>query len=190
MQNLKIKHILITKQGEESANFTKFLEIVAEKDIEVMVVKKGDYIPVDQYSYFEILFPEDELIQENVLNNNSMVSKFHSWNFTMLFTGDIEEKAEERLCQLYASNNGLEAFALKVAHHGSKTSSMQEFIDVVSPGISLIGVGKNNNFGHPNEEIIQRLKNKNIKVYRTDKNGEIKIEFNKDGTIGIKSIIN
>ena len=63
MQNLKIKHILITKQGEESANFTKFLEIVAEKDIEVMVVKKGDYIPVDQYSYFEILFPEDELIQ-------------------------------------------------------------------------------------------------------------------------------
>ena len=67
---------------------------------------------------------------------------------------------------------------------------MQEFIDAVSPGISLIGVGKNNNFGHPNEEIIQRLKNKNIKVYRTDKNGEIKIEFNKDGTIGIKSIIN
>ena len=157
MQNLKIKHILITKQGEESANFTKFLEIVAEKDIEVMVVKKGDYIPVDQYSYFEILFPEDELIQENVLNNNSMVAKFHSWNFTMLFTGDIEEKAEERLCQLYASTNGLEAFALKVAHHGSKTSSTKAFLECVEPKMAFIGVGENNHFGHPDDEVIKRL---------------------------------
>ena len=149
----------------------------------------GDKIHIDKSTYIDVLWPDTKnIIKENILNNNSLVCKLLYKDFSMLFTGDIEEIAEEKILSLY--KNKLKSTILKIAHHGSKTSSMQEFIDAVSPGISLIGVGKNNNFGHPNEEIIQRLKNKNIKVYRTDKNGEIKIEFNKDGTIDIKSIIN
>ena len=99
-------------------------------------------------------------INENVLNNNSIVCKLCYKNFSMLFTGDIEEIAEKRILQEYKDNlQLLNSTILKVAHHGSKTSSTKEFINVVKPKVALIGVGKNNKFGHPNEDVIKRLEN-------------------------------
>ena len=95
----------------------------------------------------------------------------------MLFTGDIEEITEKELIKLY-KNNELDVDILKVAHHGSKTSSTQEFLDMVSPKIALIGVGENNSFGHPNQEVLERLNCLGAKVYRTDKCGEITITIN------------
>lgn len=78
----------------------------------------------------------------------------------MLFTGDIEETAEEKIIEKYKNNiKILNSVILKVSHHGSKTSSTEEFINAVNPKIGLIGVGKNNKFGHPNNEVIERLKN-------------------------------
>ncbi len=78
-------------------------------------------------------------------------------NFTMLFTGDIEKIAEEEITNKYIKTNKLKSIILKIAHHGSKTSTMQEFLNLVKPQITLIGVGKNNNFGHPNDEVLKRL---------------------------------
>ena len=92
----------------------------------------------------------------------------------MLFTGDIEEIAEKELTKLH-KNNELNADILKVAHHGSKTSTTKEFLDLVEPKIALIGVGKNNYFGHPNSEILEKLRLLEIKVFRTDECGEITI---------------
>lgn len=66
---------------------------------------------------------------------------------------------------------------------GSKTSSNKEFIQKVSPEIALIGVGKDNSFGHPSDITIDNLKNMNIKIYRTDEMGEITIKINKNGKI-------
>ena len=66
---------------------------------------------------------------------------------------------------------------------GSKTSTTLEFLKAVSPKIALIGVGQNNNFGHPNKEIIDRLQDNGVKVFRTDQDGEISIVVNKDGKI-------
>ena len=74
---------------------------------------------------------------------------------------------------------------LKVPHHGSKTSSTQEFIKAVEPKISLIGVGLKNKFGHPNQEVIERLEDSGSKVLRTDENGEIIICVSDDGNIKI-----
>lgn len=95
--------------------------------------------------------------------------------FTILFTGDIEEDAEQELVKVYGEK--LKSDILKVAHHGSKTSSTTEFLQAVSPRISLIGVGKDNTFGHPNEGVIERLKSIKTKIFRTDINGEITIEI-------------
>ena len=173
IEELDVSNVIISKQGEVSENFKKFQKIVSDKNINIMIVKKGDYITIDRLSYIEILFPEDKLINENILNNNSIVMKFVSGDFDMLFTGDIEKIAEDRLIELYKNTNKLKADILKVAHHGSKTSSTEEFIELVKPEIGLIGVGKNNNFEHPNEEITERLENNNIQIYRTDECGEI-----------------
>ena len=157
MKNLKVKNIIISMQGKESENLNNFKEIVTKNKINVVVVKKGDYVKIDKFTYFEILFPEESLISENILNNNSMVAKFYCLGFTMLFTGDIEEIAEKRLIELYGKNKKLEAIVIKVAHHGSKSSSISEFLKLVKPKLAFIGVGENNNFGHPNRGVLDRL---------------------------------
>ena len=112
-----------------------------------------------------MLFPEKNLIGNNILNNNSLVFKIEYKQFQMLFTGDIEEIAEKKILSIYKNTNILEATILKVAHHGSKTSSVLDFIKAVNPKIALIGVGENNKFGHPNESVLDRLsdlRNKNL----------------------------
>lgn len=181
VENLKIENIIISKQGEESNNFKEFINLIKAKNTNLILVKKGDYIEIDKYSYFEILFPEENYIKENILNNNSIVAKFVSENISMLFTGDIEEMAEKRLYELYKDTNKLEASIIKVAHHGSKSSSTEKFLSLVKPKIAVIGVGKDNNFGHPNMNVIKRIKKYTNIVYRTDECGEIEMKFNKNG---------
>ena len=110
---------------------------------------------------------------------------------SMLFTGDIEKIAETQILDEYKYNlEMLRATMLKVGHHGSKTSSREEFIKAVEPKISLIGVGENNNFGHPNGEVIQRLESIGAKIYRTDKMGEITLIIDNKGKIKVKRFIN
>ncbi len=188
MENLEVKNIIISKQGEESDNLTRFLEIVNDKRINVIIVSKGDYLQIDKYSYFEILFPEDNMINNNILNNNSIVAKFNSLGLSMLFTGDIEEIAENRLYELYKGTDKLNATILKVAHHGSKTSSTDNFLELVSPQIAFIGVGENNNYGHPNSDVLDRIELYTDKIYRTDENGEIELSF-RNGKIRIRTKI-
>lgn len=140
MENLKVKNVIISKQGESSVNYTKFLNIVKERNINVIEVKRGDRVYIDKSTYLDILWPNKEPIKENILNNNSIVMCLNYRNFKMLFTGDIEVEAEEEIVRLYKNTNILEANVLKVAHHGSKTSSKESFLKLVNPKITLIGV--------------------------------------------------
>lgn len=78
-------------------------------------------------------------------------------NFSMLLTGDIEKIAEERILEEYKNVDILKSTILKIGHHGSKTSTTQGFLEKVKPKIALIGVGKNNTFGHPSDSVIKRL---------------------------------
>ena len=129
------------------------------KRTNLIIVKQGDKVQIDKYIYFDILFPEEEQLQENILNNNSIVAKLNYNNFSALFTGDIEEIAEKKLIEKYKNTNHLKSTLLKVAHHGSKSSSIQEISDYIQPKIALIGVGADNKFGHPNKNVIDRLQN-------------------------------
>lgn len=108
--------MIIGKQGKESEQYIEFCNIVEEKDIKLVEVNKGDIINIEKDVKMRILFPADELITENILNNNSLVAKFEYKEFKMLFTGDIEEIAEEQLINMY-SNGQLKADVLKVPHH-------------------------------------------------------------------------
>ena len=185
MKNIKIKNIIIGKQYESSENYQEFLKIVIDKKINVYVVQKGERINIEKGLYIDILWPnEKDMIADNWINNNSLVFKLVYKDFSIMFTGDIEEEAEKAILEQYSNNiNKLQANILKIAHHGSKTSTTENFLKTVSPKIALIGVGKNNNFGHPNEQVIERLKENGVKVYRTDTDGEISIVVNRNGEI-------
>lgn len=131
------------------------------------------------------------MISEDAINNNSLVCKLNYKKFSMLFTGDIEEIAEKEILYKYSKNLGvLKSDILKVGHHGSKTSSSNEFIKEISPKYAVIGVGKNNKFGHPNNGVLERLNNYGTKIYRTDEDGEISIIVNRKGKVKIKKLIN
>ena len=108
----------------------------------------------------------------------------------MLFTGDIEEIAEKKILKLYEKNKEkLRADVLKVGHHGSKTSSSYDFIKTVFPKIALIGVGKDNNFGHPNLGVIERIEKSGATIYRTDYMGEIELSIKSNGNMTINTCI-
>ena len=191
MEELKVGQVVISKQGEDSENYKKFKETAKEKKIKVVIVGKGDRLQIEKGLYFDILWPNNtKLISENILNNNSIVAKLNYKNTSCIFTGDIEAIAERQLLQEYKNNlNIFIGTILKVGHHGSKTSSIQEFIETVKPKISLIGVGEDNKFGHPNNEVIHRLEKIGSQIYRTDQMGEITIIINRRGAIYIKKFI-
>lgn len=192
MEELKVDTVVISKQGEISENYERFVQIVKEKHIKTLIAGQGDRLKIENEFYFDILWPsKTNLITENILNNNSIVCKLHYKNFSMLFTGDIGELAEREILKQYKNNEQvLNSCFLKVAHHGSKTSSIKEFVEAVRPNISLIGVGENNKFGHPNKDVIERLEKVGSKIYRTDTMGEITVFVDKKGKIKIKKMCN
>ncbi len=165
LEELNVKQVLIPKQVKYSENYNKFLDIIKKRNIKVKIVGEGSIIKLDKNTYLDILWPEEKQITDNVLNNNSLIVRICYKNFKMLFTGDIEEIAEQKLIQKYENTEKLTANILKVAHHGSKSSSIAEFLEKVNPQIAVIGVGKNNKFGHPNAGVLDRLsmlRNKNL----------------------------
>lgn len=172
MKEMKVKNAIITKQIEDLDNFQEFLKTANEENVNIILVEAGDKIQIENNLYLDVLWPNSKYyISENPLNNNSLVCKLKYKDFLMLFTGDIEEIAEKEILKLYKDR--LKANVLKVAHHGSKTSTSKEFLKAVSPQIALIGVGENNKFGHPHELTLERLNDIGCKIFRTDENGEI-----------------
>ena len=111
--------MVIGKQFETCENYEKFIKIVKEKKIKVMVVEAGQKIKIEKELYFDVIWPNSEnKISDNVLNNNSLVCKLVYQDFSMLFTGDIEEMAEKEILKKYKKNlNIFKSIILKVGHH-------------------------------------------------------------------------
>ena len=107
-------------------------------------------------------------------NDNSNIIYFKYNNYSFLFTGDISSNTEEDIISNYNINN---IDFLKVSHHGSNTSSCDKFIKSINPKYSLISVGKNNKYGHPDKIVLDTLSNS--KIYRTDLDGSINIKINR-----------
>ncbi len=182
IENLKVKNIFITTHNENNEYMTRLKSLCAKYRVNITNIKKGDAAVIDGVK-FELLYPDKNTTDENE-NNLSMLLKVTAKDTTLLFTGDLEKEAEENL-----KNINLKADILKVSHHGSKTSTTQEFLDKVNPDISIISVAENNSFGHPNPDVVTRLK-ETSNVFMTKDLGEINIRIYKDKKIKIDSKIN
>jgi len=175
---IRIKNIIISKQCEKNYGFEEFIKLASQHSINIITVNAEDKIPVDKETKIDILWPTETSLDAMNLNDNSIVAKINYGEISILCTGDISENVEEILIDTY-SDEVLEAEILKVAHHGSSTSNSLEFIEKVKPKIALIGVGKNNKFGHPKTEVLENLEKVGSRIYRTDKDGEIIVNINK-----------
>lgn len=184
LENIKVKNIIISKQIEITNNFEVINGIVEKNKINKIIVSKGNILQLDKVSRLKILNPEDRKDYKDI-NDSSIVAKFECYKFSMLFTGDASQETEKYLISDTKLN--LNSTVLKISHHGSKTGSGDEFLKRVNPKIALIGVGENNKFGHPANEVIEKLEKNDIQIYRTDLMGEITMIIDEKGRIKTKT---
>lgn len=149
-----------------TSSFRKLIDVIERKNIKVMYAEPGESIDVCGGS-LEMIAPVNEY---DDLNNYSVVVLFVHGENSFIFCGDICKDAERDILD---SGTDITADVIKVAHHGSTSSSLKVFMQAVSPVYAVIEVGEGNDYGHPHKEIISLFKKLDIKVYRTDKNGNI-----------------
>jgi len=159
--------------------FREFQEAMSGENAEVIVGKCCMQFALSQDIFFEILYPLNRAGSDPARlsgqNDFSIVIRFVYGDDSFLFTGDIERRAEYKIIE---QNLNINSNVLKVAHHGSKTSSSELFLGKVSPKTAVISVGRDNSYGHPHEAILQRLVKYDIEIRRTDMEGDILILSN------------
>ncbi|MBU1078182.1 MAG: MBL fold metallo-hydrolase [Spirochaetes bacterium] len=146
------------------------LTLIDKKKINYNIPSRGDKIKVDPLVDIKVLHPGKDWSYSDNPNNNSIVIKVKYKKVSFLFTGDIEEEVEYNILD---SGEDLSATVLKVPHHGSDTSSSDAFLSAVDPETAVIMVGKNNKFGHPTPSILASYEDRNIKLFRTDYDGDV-----------------
>lgn len=170
LENYKVDNIIWTGIEKEGERFENWKRMISAEGANIYYANSGDKVIMND-TVLEIINPEESLIgiESKDSNDTAIVSKLKYKDSSFLFSGDISSKKEKNLL-----NQDIDADILKVAHHGSKYSTSEEFLKVVSPLAAVIQVGKNS-YGHPTEEVLTRLNNFGIKVLRNDLNGNIKI---------------
>ena len=164
---------LIFKTNAESESETyKNLKKKFKEKSQKIEAKKGISIKLSDSVTADVLFPIDSLTDtiDGASNDNSVVVKLTYGINKFLFTGDLPNTQETKIIN---SGQDLNAQVLKVSHHGSKYATENNFLGVVNPADAIISVGKNNQYGHPNQEVLNRLLQHKIKIFRTDEIGDI-----------------
>lgn len=174
LKRYRVKQILYTGAAHTGPNYLKWLELVNEKKIKMTIIDRQQTVTLGQNCDLEIIFPLTSFLEKGVenLNNTSIAVKLIYGQNKFLFMGDLEEIAEQ---DLLSSGLDLQADVIKVGHHGSDTSSGQEFINLVEPKYAVISVGADNDFGHPSLRVINRWLRAGAEILRTDKLGTIKM---------------
>ncbi len=163
VRNFNIGSVYLPNASTNTYTYEKLLEAVKKKGLKIKTGKSGVNILSDTEDNLDIniLAPVSTKDVKN-LNNTSVVLKIQYGNTGFLFTGDAET------AELKTIKGDISADVLKVGHHGSDTSTPQNFLDTVNPKIAVISCGENNDYGHPHQTTLKRLENKGCEIYRTD----------------------
>ena len=155
------------------STYKTYRKVLDKKKIPRRTLRGGEEIQLLDRVPFTVVGPleKSNARGENARQNNeSIVGRLRYGNFTMLFTGDAEAEEEASILK---SGADIKSIVLKAGHHGSKTSSTEEFLRAVSPKEVFISCGAGNSYGHPARQTMKRLEKQGIKIYRTDRQGTI-----------------
>ncbi|MBP6912857.1 MAG: MBL fold metallo-hydrolase [Candidatus Pacebacteria bacterium] len=172
MQNYNVDVFVESAYIKDNQILAQVETLVNDKVQNHVIATEGTVIDLGGGVTFKILAPNDsELIGDS--NNASIVGKLIYGNNSFLLTGDASISNEIRLVKDYGEREELKADVLKLGHHGSRTSSAIEFLQNVNPQIAIISAGKNNRYGHPHPEVLNRLKNVGIPYVSTTEKGTV-----------------
>ena len=186
LERYEVRTVLWTGVAGEGASFARWQEMILNS--EIIIARAGQRIKGKTF-HLDILYPLSSLEGEEIkeLNTSSIIARLVSSQNSYLFTGDAYSSNERELIEM-ATNCAdgvidsvvcrvmvLDSDLLKIGHHGSKTSTSDEFLKAVSPSVAVISVGRGNRYGHPDERVLESLMNYGIRILRTDTDGDIKV---------------
>lgn len=176
LKRYEVDAVLISGVDYKSPSYDEFLKIVMEKNIQIYIAEKNEDFSFGNVT-LDVIYPNKPLLGKRFqdLNNSSIVIKILYGGKKILMTGDMAFEEENLLIK---TGLNLRADILKVGHHGSKTSSSRDFLNLVKPEIAIIQSGNGNSFGHPSKEALNRLKAAGVQqIYRNDIDGLVEIIF-------------
>ncbi|MFA6184471.1 MAG: ComEC/Rec2 family competence protein [Parcubacteria group bacterium] len=174
INNYKVENVIKTDVTSTSGEWLTLIDKLKNKRVTEIKSTQGTAIVFPSGARLNILYPFFKNIPSNTdKNDTSIVSKLVFGENKFLFTGDLSAEGENILLD---KNINISANFLKVGHHGSHYSTGENFLEKVNPKDAIISVGKNNSYGHPHQEILDRFKNRMIQVWRTDQDGIIEYD--------------
>lgn len=165
INNIEIENIFIPKIETTTKSFEEVLEAISKKNLKITAPTKGEIFNIGTA---QCKIMTDSILDQENLNLSSIIVRLEFGNNSFLFMGDAETQNEK-------SREWTKTDVLKVGHHGSNTSTSEKFLKQVSPQYAVITVGKNNSYGLPKSNILERLKQQNVMLYRTDEKGTIEM---------------
>ncbi len=165
------------KVEHTTRTFENMVKALKKKNLKINVIKEGtNTIDLGKNTKVLVYSPKSDGYGKNTdLNDYSPILKIEYGNNSFLFTGDAE-KTEENY--VLGKGYNLKSDVLKLGHHGSSTSTTEKFLKAVDPSIGIISCGIDNTYGHPHKETLKKLTKYKVKVYRTDKDGDIVLQSN------------
>ncbi|MBQ8759762.1 MAG: MBL fold metallo-hydrolase [Clostridia bacterium] len=181
IENFNVGTVYMTEKVEDTTAYRNLLDAITvskqENNTSVICPEKDDVFKLSDIEF--TVLSDGSLFDD--LNDSSICLKMELGKSTFIFTGDAETKVERYILE---GGENVSAEVYKCAHHGSSTSNSEDFIDAVHPDIAIISCGNDNSYGHPHDEVITSLSERNILYRRTDLDGDIVIAFD-DDSIGI-----
>jgi competence protein ComEC len=187
LKRYEVLNVLWSGAEKDSALLDEWNNLLSVEGANVFIAERGLGLSFGESESLEVIYPLESLEGETIpnMNNSSVVFRLVYGETSFLFTGDIYKEVEE---EILASEAFLNSDVLKISHHGSKTSTGEEFLTAVSPRIAVISCGVDNSYGHPHAETLEVLNKYGINIFRTDQQGDIKLISDKNKIYGVSSI--
>lgn len=152
-------------------------QAVAAQQLTPIIARRGMKVVLDRDVFLDILYPDQDVSSFiNKTNDASIVARLVYGQESFMLTGDAPSNVEQHLISL--EGDKLHSTVLKVGHHGSRSSTSAEFIQSVKPDFAAISVGAQNRYGHPTQEVLDRLAAGKVETFRTDKQGRVTFKTN------------
>ncbi|MDK0749607.1 ComEC/Rec2 family competence protein [Clostridium perfringens] len=173
LENFDVKSFYAPKVAHTTKTYENMLKAVKNEGLKIKQIKEGTKIDLGKDTEVQVYSPVKSQYEE--LNNYSPVMKISYGQNSFMFTGDAESLVEKEILN---ENKDLKADVLKLGHHGSHSSTSEEFLKAVDPSIAIVSCAKYNKYGHPHKETMSNLKKAGITVYETFRDGDITISSN------------
>lgn len=171
IENFEVYQILMPDAPYNTQTYEDVITAADENNTEIIYPEGNEFFEFDSGLTLSLLMPSSDFESPST-NDDSIVCRVVIGDTSILYTGDMETPLEQELMSQF-----VQCDILKVGHHGSNSSSSEEFLDIVQPSIAIISCGFENSYGHPHAEIIERLTDRSVEIRQTQYEGDIILEF-------------